>query len=552
MNIKNHGKSLSYKLQIFKPAMKKSEKPKASKIILLTLSFCSLIVLVTGVYPSMLPNYYTISSRGVIVTSGSYIVYRNRAEVFALNNITGEVEFSSADASTVIQYTVDSVTAHGGGNILIRDGEYDLSDEIVFGKGYSHITLEGESWNTVLKTNNGAYNAIRFKGTSTAPNVGCVIRNLKIDGGVGVEEPEWPQWDEKNGIMTTCTVNSTFENLFVTNTGRTGIYNTQFSQGNIIRYNYLYRCHRYGISYTSSNRGIVINNTVEECSSGIVWDSTYGNNWYTIFANNTFIRNSYSDMFVEGTPTSPSKYGIIKDNTFYSNGSKAIRLNYAFDTIAAGNKIHRVGYGPSGSEFIYIAFSENITISNNLCDGTAYEQVAVWHSRNIMIVNNDFYSQSNGIILHANTNYTHIKNNEFVGQNCIWISSNNNNDNVIAGNNFTGPTGTKISDNGVGTQIYNNTGYTGTQLSYYISISPASAFIEKGLTQTFTVTVVGGTEPYTYQWRIDEVLQAETSDTLTVTPFSTTHVISIQVTDNNGNITADMVILYVQWTTRKP
>jgi parallel beta-helix repeat protein len=491
-----------------------------------------IILTITTIAYSFLLNYHVIPSRGIIKTrSSAYIIYRDASFIFAFNNITHAVEFNSTDAKSVIQYAVDALAAEGGGRILIKNGEYDLSDEILFNQGYSYITLEGESWNTVLKTNNGTYNAIRFRG-NVQPNVGCVIRNLKIDGGCNVATEVW---DQKNGIMTTGTINSTFENLFITNTGRTGIYNTQGSNGNIIRNNYLYRCHRFGISYTSSNRGIVVNNTAEECGNGITWDSTYGNNWYTIFANNTLIHNEFADIYMLGSEQSPTRYGIFINNTIYTSGQYSVWAQYAYDIIFKNNTIY---YDGTGSSVIQVRAGNFIISNNEIHSGTVYESIGVWGEYNIVIDHN--LINSSAVRLYWGRNIS-VKNNFFTKAGVIIGSGCNST--VVASNTLTG-----IGNDGVYTRIYNNTGYNGPQLEYYVAISPTSSIIECGKFQTFTATIVGGISPYSIEWRINDLPQTEIRNSLIVNAFSVgTYIVSIKVTDAQGTTTFETAILYARW-----
>jgi parallel beta-helix repeat protein len=483
----------------------------------------------------MLQSSYKISSYGIIAIPSAkacYTIYNDGLYIICFNNITKVIELQGQDAKSVIQYAIDSAATKGGGTVKIKDGEYSLSGEIKIYGGYHNIILEGESWNTILKTNNGAYNAIRFLD---GLNVNITIRNLKIDGGY-TDEEEWPQWDEKNGIMGTDTWNCVFENLFITNTGRTGIYNTQGSNGNIIRNNYLYRCRRYGISYTSSNRGTVVNNTVKECGTGIVWDSTYGNNWYTIFANNTLINNKFADLYALGDETARSRYGIYINNLINSSADHCIWTNYIQDVIFLQNKIYWHGEGIAN--LIQIGNARNVIVSHNELYGSSYESIAVWGENNIVIDHN-LISPSDVRVYWGNNTY--IKNNYFTGAGVIIENDSHNA--VIASNIGL----ISIDNRGVNTCIYNNTNYNGQQLSYYVTINPASSLINEGDTQTLTATIIGGVPPYIIRWFTDNVLQPKTGISLNVNLSMGTHIILIQATDAEENEICDTAILYVRW-----
>ena len=75
-----------------------------------------------------------------------------------------------------------------------------------------------------------------------------------------------------------------------------------------------------------------------------------------------------------------------------------------------------------------------------------------------------------------------------------------------------------------------------------ISISPVSAIMNSGQSQTFTATASGGSGSYTsYQWYVDSTPQSGiTTSTFTYTPGSTTgiHTITATVTDSSGTTSA--------------
>jgi hypothetical protein len=137
------------------------------------------------------------------VTEASYIVYEEGGTYYAKNGRTGQVEFRSDDASSVIQYAIDALGERGG-KVFIKAGDYYLSSRIqiksnvvVEGEGYAtrlysdkyiddHISLSysKNAWlrhlRIELPTDSGVY-AIK---TYEAEN--CVIDSIYLKAGKGI------------------------------------------------------------------------------------------------------------------------------------------------------------------------------------------------------------------------------------------------------------------------------------------------------------------------------------------------------------------------------
>lgn len=64
------------------------------------------------------------------VVAPSYIIYKDGDIVKAKNGKTGAIEFSSTDATSVIQQAINALASIGGGEIFVRDGVYSISNTI--------------------------------------------------------------------------------------------------------------------------------------------------------------------------------------------------------------------------------------------------------------------------------------------------------------------------------------------------------------------------------------------------------------------------------------
>jgi hypothetical protein len=79
------------------------------------------------------------------------------------------------------------------------------------------------------------------------------------------------------------------------------------------------------------------------------------------------------------------------------------------------------------------------------------------------------------------------------------------------------------------------------------AITPSSAYLLVGETATFNVSTIGGVAPLTFQWHLDDQLQAETSNTFTFTSIAAgKFVVKCVVTDaqnQTGTVTASVEVV---------
>jgi hypothetical protein len=373
----------------------------------------------------------------------TYIVWKDGATYYA-NSTIGGTNYQNANPTIVLQGAINTVGGLGGGSIFLKDAVYDLTTTLDF-KHYDYVTFMGSSWNTILKTNNGTYNAITFNGDLADPNIGCKISDLQIDGGGSKQSATWNQ---QNGIMTTYTQDSTFERLYIHGMGRTGIYNTQSSHRNLIFNNLLTRNYRYGLSYTSSSRGRVIGNYIKQnYDFGFNWDATNGVNYYTTIADNIFENNTNTDLYVVGGGSTPALYGTISGNTFNSGQTTTGATSYS----ALKMDIAR-----------HITITGNIFMTNATATGSTCMLIGGANTHDIVISNNVFYEASvyAGIQIYGASILISGNNFRSTGTTKMAIDLNDADDVTIIGNKFigtltaVGPAGDSCTGHDV--QILNN------------------------------------------------------------------------------------------------
>lgn len=429
-----------------------------------------------GVYPVTLTvtdnNGQTNSVQIIMeVKVPDYTVHKEGTLVQAIN-VAGVVEYESPTATLAIQYAFDQAGSGTPTNrkmVFIEDGVYTLTKNpktnpdgdiaCLWLWDYEYLTVEGQSWNTILKTNNINPNVIYFVGTMNPAGVqkGIRIANLQITTG---STSEHPTWNMQNGIQTCATQESIFETLYIHDVGRTGMYNTEFSETNIIRNSLFENNYRYGASYTSSGHGHVHNNHfIGNKAWGLNIDSTYGPADYTVAEFNVFENHPYLDLFVI------AEWGgiyniLVQNNIFISSASTGIlKTTFAKENIVIQNNYMEYS-GSSGQQVIMIQdSSEDIRIINNHIISTpVWAGIYIDDGSNCLIEGNHFEVQGGfcvRIAAGAQNSDTDINDNTFIGEDGVYVGNNVKNTGIRR-NDFRQITGTPIADHGVGTIIEDN------------------------------------------------------------------------------------------------
>jgi hypothetical protein len=105
------------------------------------------------------------------VEEASYIVFTDGSKYYAKNGSTGMIEYSDTDASNVIQYAINKVSALNGGIVYLKAGRYMLGSSIVLKSG---VILQGEGWN---RQNIEPY----------APETGKTVGGTVLDASAGID-----------------------------------------------------------------------------------------------------------------------------------------------------------------------------------------------------------------------------------------------------------------------------------------------------------------------------------------------------------------------------
>lgn len=282
--------------------------------------------------------------------------------------------WTSADCDYLCDGTADDVEINAaiqalpstGGEIVILDGTYNITAEIAMNK--DNVKLSGNGAATILKRmwgSSGTQGVI----TISAPNGGCCVENLCVDGnketysnsnncGIYLNSGE-------NIVKDNICCNSAYgihlkseRNTVVGNTcndnGNHGIHLGTGSEDNIVTGNI---CNNsiYGIRMWGNNNAVTGNNCNSNTSYGIYVDSGY---------YNTITGNCCNDASYGISVSSNS--GAITGNACINNSSCGIRVRGDRNTVA-GNVCQR-GDGTS-DDYTSSQYTINCTGDNNLIVG---------------------------------------------------------------------------------------------------------------------------------------------------------------------------------------
>ncbi|MDY6966101.1 MAG: right-handed parallel beta-helix repeat-containing protein [Halobacteriota archaeon] len=400
----------------------------------------------------------------------SYLVFLDGSTIKAKNGETGDIDYSSTDASTVIQAVVDQLDAGDGGSIHFASGTYLITTDIIID---TNITLDGDGWTTILKIS-GA-DAIFKTPTDSGGNI--IIRDMKFDAndtatyclliGQGSSPPYVTRVLVENcyfytpstsqyGIIQFAGSNITFSNNFVENCYIINFFDGDYWVfcGNHVKNTYD-SCVSLGSGYEHEwQHAVVANNLLQidsSTNSGFCVDVFGGIN-DVIVANNVCWGGKYDCISVGssgGGPAYPGPRVSVVDNICYNAGRHGIRIDSSTESyfIVDGNHV----YDPA--QYGITVAANNVIISNNEVvnsnnrgihvygDGsTSYSNISI--SGNQISYGNIYISNLKDSVISNN----HICDTQYSGMDIRGIKNS-----VISGNVIknSGQTGDSNYDDGI-------------------------------------------------------------------------------------------------------
>ncbi len=285
-----------------------------------------------------------------------YIVRINGSTVQAVNGKTGLVDYSNADAYTVIQ---SAITAASGGRIFIREGTYTISQTL----SSPNTSIEGVYGQTLLILENGVNATLLVLGPTTGESASFLsVKNINLDGnganqtgtsyGIQVSAIYEPQilsvicQHFLSGALLISGINTSNPTilcwvdkcLFQYNYGD-GITFNLYAWDTMLTNNNIGGNVGIGINATGSNDGIkIFGNSIWYNNAGIMIVSTPK----FMIDSNEFDSNLVADIHIKN-----SHHGKISNSEFYgssqaSNGATASIILETDTAISGGVNTQRI------------------------------------------------------------------------------------------------------------------------------------------------------------------------------------------------------------------
>lgn len=153
------------------------------------------------------------------VDTASYIIFKDNGKIYAKNGMTGKIEFTGTDFSTIINDTINAVGSLPaiGGEIYIKEGTYSVKSTITIPKSW--LIIVGSGRGTILSLANNANQDMFHLGRADTYINNIQIRDIALDGNKTHNTLG-------NGIYNYGTDFATFERVRIANFAESGIQNT--------------------------------------------------------------------------------------------------------------------------------------------------------------------------------------------------------------------------------------------------------------------------------------------------------------------------------------
>jgi parallel beta-helix repeat protein len=341
----------------------------------------------------------------------SYVVFidpRDRNLAKARNDITGTIDYSSQDATSVILHVIGALG--NGGRILLRAGTYIIAQSLII-NGPNGVELYGEGDSTILRLANDVNErVIHLQSVKD-----WYIHDLQVDGN---KANQATSSQKSHGISAWNCMNIAIERTYVHDCRTFGIHLSATGNSKVLN-NHVSQCSANGITIDNEGGGqsiLVQGNTVDGASDvGITtWHGV------DVVVNN----NSVSNVNLNESPFGENSHvGIMQEqgsqhvtvstnrvNNCLGNGlstsiSPAQQMNT--DIQLLDNRISNCGKG------VYVEGTDRLLVKGNVIDTTSDRGISVDSPADVVqIVNNQLSNvggQSgiegtiNGLLIDGNT-----------------------------------------------------------------------------------------------------------------------------------------------------
>jgi hypothetical protein len=178
---------------------------------------------------------------GAYVEPATYVIYQSGGTIYAVNGITGNVDYSGTDAATVINLALAALS--NGGTLFIRNGIYSIGTNLT---PNSYTLIVGESWNTILQA------TVNSRIILVSGKTGVEVHSLQVNGNGYVSNYDLIYF----GSCTDCKVQDVYAQQVI---GAAGGVNANGCTRVDVADSKFYQCYGYAVSF---NTGTVDSNMV--------------------------------------------------------------------------------------------------------------------------------------------------------------------------------------------------------------------------------------------------------------------------------------------------
>lgn len=332
----------------------------------------------------------------------SYIIYADDSTVKSRNGITGVIDYSGTNATTVIQSAINSLMS--GGEIFIKAGTYVLYSTIYYNN--NNIRMIGEGLSTKLNFADGSIgDMIDFRKSTGTTNENAILQHMFIDGNKD-NCPSGGAGIRAGGNVGSYATRHRVLDVVVQNCKGCGIdaryvYNFHLTRsscawnyGGGLLINHVQGSEIYFTRFHENNRRGIFGNAYEVYIVGVIIDLTseldYGGQaiyitpapFDVLISSCEFQFNAREAIWLENRTVNGHGFRIIdnifKGNSYKYSGSLAViridnaRTSYTISNVVVANNIVTWGGGyAQNKHFLKIANTQRMTVTNNIIDPAA-------------------------------------------------------------------------------------------------------------------------------------------------------------------------------------
>jgi len=330
--------------------------------------------------------------------TANYVIFKEDGVTKAKNGKDGSIDFSSSDASTVIQNTIDALT--GGGIVYVKQPSTPYRTSKWIDIDTSNVSLIfqsqfAEDGTPIIKVADGA----NVGGLRVGYNSHCekiYIKNFGYHGNTNNQDPDVKYlhaihtYDVKDIVITDFYLTRTHP-YHEHNTGGSGITCTENTYNIWMMNGEIYDIGDRGIQSGATRNWVLFNNIHDGFDRGICFDAHYAGGTWT---------------------AGPVAFVIGNRVVNSSAGTEIKSTNWPYYSVLAYNYVTGKGIAPSNSEnvvtvgnileycslFLYGELRNHIISNNLIVGGGLYINSKLY---NIKVTNN-YIKDGSGIVIGFN------------------------------------------------------------------------------------------------------------------------------------------------------